>query len=189
MFKTLGIRTLMVCGLVTLTTLMTQQLLAQQATPTPSQDLLNITESTAVTEGDSGQVDFMLENISNQVLNLSFTPFTTSVVQGDSSDNLRITSNPPNGVSLKPGMTDVVSVLFDTPAHIGEVENRDFGNNLIQDIVTIFPGGTQAELAANVTVNDVSVVPEPSSLVLVGVCAFSMCGFGWLRRRRILSNA
>jgi hypothetical protein len=158
-----------------------QQLLAEEA------PLLLVTEpeATRVTEGNNGQVTFTLENISGKPGDLSFSPFVTTYESGDASDNLKITNPNIPGIFLKPGVTDTVSVTFHTPGGAEtSVENGDLGENLISD--TAFFLGNAFQLSANVTVYD--VVPEASSLVLVGVCVLSVCGFAWLRRRKTLSE-
>jgi hypothetical protein len=183
MFDTLGIRTLLVCGAVTLMTLMTQQLLAES--------LLQITEATSVPEGGSGVVTFSFKNISNEDLSLLFSSLQSENLSKN-DDFINITNPVVPGGVLAPDATRDVSAVFDTPQP-DNFEDRDVGNNIIEGTVEAI-GKTGIDIqhfSANVNVTDpgVSPVPESSTLVLVGVCALSVCGVGWLRRRRILSKA
>ena len=185
MFDTLGIRTLIVCGAVTLTTLMAQQLLAES--------LLQITEATSVPEGGSGVVTFSFKNISNEDLSLLFSSLQSENLSKN-DDFINITNPVVSGGVLAPDATRDVSAVFDTPQP-DEFEDRDVGKNIIEgtvEAIGIKTGGIDIQhFSANVNVTDpgVSPVPESSPLVLVGVCALSVCGVGWLRRRRILSKA
>ena len=184
MFDTLGIRTLIICGAVTLTTLMAQQLLAES--------LLQITEATSVPEGGSGVVTFSFKNISNQDLSLLFSSLQSENLSKN-DDFINITNPVVSGGVLAPDATRDVSAVFDTPQP-DKFEDRDVGNNIIEgtvEAIGIKTGIDIQHFSANVNVTDpgVSPVPESSSLVLVGVCALSVCGVGWLRRRRILSKA
>ena len=196
MFNTLGIRTLIVCGAVTLTTFMTQQLLAEsllQITEATSElSPLQSTTATTVPEGDSGAVTFSFENTGTEDLSLHFSPLQSA--NQSNSDDFIILTNPvvADGV-LAPGATRNVFALFDTPQP-DNFEDRDVGNNMITGTVEAIGTGIDDKLdfSANVNVADpgvLPVVPESSTLVLVVACALSVCGVGWLRRRRILSKA
>lgn len=185
MFDTLGIRTLIVCGAMTLTTLMTQQLLAES--------LLQITEATSVPEGGSGVVTFSFKNISNEDLSLLFSSLQSENLSKN-DDFINITNPVVSGGVLAPDATRDVSAVFDTPQP-DKFEDHDVGKNIIEGTVEAIGIKTGIDdiqhFSANVNVTDpgVSPVPESSTLVLVGVCASSVCGVGWLRRRRILSKA
>jgi hypothetical protein len=195
MFETLAIRTLMVCGVVTLMTLMTQQLLGEnplkitvEQKPPPVVDVL---------EGGKGMFLLKIQNISKENVDLSFDqPLMSRNVElgEDQSDNLTLTSDVPKGHTLlTPNESGFLNVTFSTPGKTpgpppGPPEDIDTEHNVIE--VSVFQGSTFGDqrFSENVTVTD-PVVPEPSTLVLVGVCALSVCGVGWLRRRRILSKA
>lgn len=193
MFDTLKIRRLIVCGAVTFTT---QQLLAE--------NLLQITEatsvlgplqvgtSTTVPEGSSGAVTFSFDNTSTENLMLLFSPLQSENLSNN--DDYIILTNPviADGV-LAAGATREVFALFDTPQPDNS-EDHDIGNNIITGSVEAIGTGIddRQDFSANVTVTDpgvLPVVPESSTLVLVGACALSVCVVGWLRRRRILSKA
>jgi hypothetical protein len=189
MFHTLGIRTLIVCCAVTLTTLKTQQLLAKSPL---AESLLQITPATTVPEGGSGAVTFSFKNTSNEDLSLSFSSLQSENLSN--KDDFIIITNPVvAGGVLAPNATRDVFALFDTPQP-DKFEDRDVGNNIIKGTVEAIGTGIDDTLhfSANVNVADpgvLPVVPESSTLVLVGACVLSVCGVGWLRRRRILSKA
>jgi hypothetical protein len=189
MFDTLGIRKLIVCGAVTLTTFTAQQLLAQGPL---AESLLQITPSTTVQEGDSGAVTFSFTNTGNEALTLHFSSLQSN--NTSNPDDFIILTNPVVADDvLAPNSTLDVFALFDTPQP-DKFEDGDVGNNVITGTVNAI-GATGTEnlsFSANVSVADpgvLPVVPESSTLVLVGACALSVCGVGWLRRRRILSKA
>lgn len=193
MFDTLGIRRLIVCGAVTFTT---QQLLAEsllQITEATSElSPLEISTSTTVPEGGSGAVTFSFENTSTENLLLLFSPLQSENLSNN--DDSIILTNPvvADGV-LAAGATREVFALFDTPQP-DNFEDHDIGNNIITGTVESIGRGIddKQDFSANVIVTDpgvLPVVPESSTLVLVGACALSVCAVGWLRRRRILSKA
>ena len=144
-------------------------------------------------EGDSGYVTFSFENTSSETLSLLFNSPLQSENQSNKDDFIILTNPVVADSVLAPGATRDVFALFDTPQP-DKFEDRDVGNNVIQGIVEAIGTGIDDKLpfSANVNTADpgvLPVVPESSTLVLVGTCALSVCGVGWLRRRRILSKA
>jgi hypothetical protein len=214
MFKTPGIRTLlMACGGVALMALITQQNLAAQSIPPTVTLTLNNRQPINVTEGDSFTLFYTLKNQSSQEITLGNPPnisnFSNHQTGGtDSTDNLTVASvaawKQGAKIVLEGSEVSGIQAEFNTPAiPENEVENKDrgeWGVSLRFDPGT-YPNPTQggpslplpSVLAlADVFVNDRGVspvVPEPSTFILVGACALSVCGFGWLRRRRIPSAA
>jgi hypothetical protein len=201
MFKTIGIRTLlMACGAMTLTTLTTHQLLAEDL----KKDLFfSKPQSVSVEEGVQNKVlTFTLQNVGTLKLSVFFheLEFKLSPETDVPADGLfGIRPNPSAfTINLESGEPLPVPFEFNTDfIRPSDKENNDTG-------VTSFVWPVYAKVAdtkeepqfvgdffGNVAVRDpgVSPVPEVSSLVLVGACALSVCGFGWLRRRRIPSAA
>jgi hypothetical protein len=100
----------------------------------------------------------------------------------DEKDNFSVDPQPwPTNFLLQSHKETPVNIVFTTPDTFGEKENLDSGKWTADFFYTfdnrVVHGGN------SVIVQD--VVPESSTLILVGVCALSVCGFGWLRRRRI----
>jgi hypothetical protein len=214
MFKRLGKRTLMACPAVALMALITQQNLAAQSKPPTVTLTLNNSQPINVTEGKSFTLFYTLKNQSSQEITLGNPPdksnFITNHQTGgtDPTDNLSVGSvtawKQGTKIVLEGSEVSGIQAEFNTPAiPENEGENKDrgeWGVSLRFDPGT-YPNPTQggsplplpSVLAnADVFVNDPGVspvVPEPSNLILVAACGLSVCGFGWLRRRKIFAKA
>jgi hypothetical protein len=180
MFKTLGIRTLMVCGVVTF--------IAQQPLVAQLQFKGDNDTEIKIEEGKTKTITYQVFNAGTSDIKLTPPRIVQSVhmeTGTDGTDSFSVDPEPwtPNFI-LKPNAETPVNIVFTTPATFGEKENLDSGKWIANFFYTfdhhVVSGGN------SVIVQD--VVPESSTLILVGVCALSVCGFGWLRRRRTLSE-
>jgi hypothetical protein len=184
MIKTLGIRTLMVWGTVTF---IAQQPLAVQAV-----DSVSIIQELKLQEGQTGTLTFQLFNDTGHSVTLPSPPlFEQKQIGGldpaDQPTDLAVQAWLP-GTELPAGKSTDIDVIVHTTADSPPDIPPDFG---LWDITSnkFTVGGVDLIASGDVKINDAPVVPEASSLVLVGVCALSVCGLGWLRSRRILSKA
>jgi hypothetical protein len=192
MFKTIGIRTLlMACGVVTL---ITQHPLASQAAA-GAVNVINPKMTLNVQEGTTGKLLFGLKNTTGHSVTLFGFPTFRQIEdpsdpKGDSLKDTFFYSvisswNSIQGQKLETNKTIPVELAIMT--HKADMPADRPPDSQLWDFKSekFFVDGFPSALMWEAKVNVYDPVPETSSLVLVGVCVLSVCGFGWLRRRRI----